>query len=305
MTIAETVRSPPADRLRVLPPLRLLQGLGDLTAHYDVLLCDIWGVVHDGVTADQTACAALAKWAAERGPVVLISNSPRPSPEVVAQMDSLGVPRAAWSDIVTSGDATRALLASRAPGPAFRIGPDRDGPLYEGLGLEFSGLEEADFIACTGPNDDDVETPEDYRHILARAARRDLVMICANPDIVVQRGDRLIYCGGALAKLYVSLGGTVFMAGKPYVPIYDLALERVRALTGGALSVDRVLAIGDGLATDIAGANINDLDVMFIAGGVHGGPGLIESGRLHAPAITRLLAEHGLHADFALASLSW
>ncbi len=285
--------------------VRLIHGLGDLAADYDVLLCDIWGVIHDGVTADQVACAALAKWVATRGPVVLISNSPRPAPEVVAQMDDLSVPRAAWSDIVTSGDATRALLAAQAPGPAFRIGPDRDAPLYAGLGLGFAPLEDAAFIACTGPNDDDVETPEDYRDILTRAAARDMLMICANPDIVVQRGDRLIYCGGALAKLYVSLGGTVFMAGKPHSPIYDVALDRARALTHGGFALDRVLAIGDGLATDIAGANINDLNVLFIAGGVHGGPGLIESGRLNAPAITRLLAEHGLHADFALASLSW
>lgn len=288
-----------------MSPVRLLHGLGDVVADYDVLLCDIWGVIHNGVTADQAACAALARWAATRGPVVLISNSPRPAPEVVAQLDDLGVPRAAWSDIITSGDATRALLAARAPGPAFRIGPDRDAPLYAGLGLDFSPLDDADFIACTGPNDDDVETPEDYRDLLTRAARRDLVMICANPDIVVQRGDRLIYCGGALARLYVSLGGTAFMAGKPYSPIYDLVLERARALAGGSLSMNRVLAIGDGLATDIAGANINDLDVLFIAGGVHGGPGLFESGRLDAVAITQLLAAEGLHADFALPSLSW
>jgi HAD superfamily hydrolase (TIGR01459 family) len=288
-----------------LSSVRLIHGLGDVAADYDILLCDIWGVIHDGVTADQTACAALAKWTAKRGPVVLISNSPRPSPEVIAQLDDLNVPRAAWSDIITSGDATRALLAARAPGPAFRIGPDRDAPLYVGLGLEFSSFDDADFIACTGPNDDDVETPEDYRDLLTRAARRDLVMICANPDIVVQRGDRLIYCGGALAQLYVTLGGDVTMAGKPHDPIYELALARARALGGGSLAMDRVLAIGDGLVTDIAGANRAGLDVLFIAKGVHAGPGLLESGRLNVEAVTRLLADQALHADFALASLSW
>ncbi len=288
-----------------MSPVRLLHGLGDVAAAYDVLLCDIWGVIHDGVTADQAACAALARWAATRGPVVLISNSPRPAPEVVAQLDDLTVPRAAWSDIITSGDATRALLAARAPGPAFRIGPDRDAPLYAGLGLGFSPLDDAAFIACTGPNDDEVETPEDYRNVLTRAAERGLEMICANPDIIVQRGDRLIYCGGALAQLYDSLGGTAIMAGKPHAPIYELALDRARVLTGGGLAMDRVLAIGDGLVTDIAGANRVGLDVLFIAKGVHAGPGLFEHGTLKEPAVTRLLADEGLRADFALASLSW
>ncbi len=305
MITAETVRSPPADPLRALSSVRLIHGLGDIAADYDLLLCDIWGVIHDGVTADQSACAALAQWAATRGPVVLISNSPRPAPEVVAQLDALSVPRAAWSDIVTSGDATRALLAARAPGPAFRIGPDRDAPLYAGLGLAFAALDDATFLACTGPNDDDVETPEDYRAILTRAAERGLEMICANPDIVVQRGDRLIYCGGALAQLYVTLGGEVIMAGKPHAPIYALALGLARALTGGPLGMDRVLAIGDGLATDIAGANRAGLDVLFVAGGVHGGPDLFDDGRLSESAIARLLAGEGLRADFALPSLSW
>ncbi len=285
--------------------LNLLRGLRDLAADYDVLLCDIWGVIHDGVTADQEACDALARWAAAHGPVVLISNSPRPAPEVVAQMDELGVPRAAWSDIVTSGDATRALLAARSPGPAFRIGPDRDGPLYAGLHLAFSSLEDAAFIACTGPDDDEVETPEDYRDILTRAAERGLEMICANPDIVVQRGDRLIYCGGALAQLYVTLGGRAIMAGKPHAPIYDLALDRARLLMGGPVRLRRVLAIGDGLLTDIAGANRAGLDSLFIVGGVHGGPGVFHGGRLHAPAVARLLGDEGLDANFALASLAW
>jgi HAD superfamily hydrolase (TIGR01459 family) len=283
----------------------LIHGLGDLAADYDVLLCDIWGVIHNGVTADQAACAALARWAATRGPVVLISNSPRPSREVVAQLDDLCVPRAAWSNIITSGDATRALLAARAPGPAFRIGPDRDDPLYAGLDLQFSSLDAATFIACTGPNDDDIETPEDYRGVLTRAADRDLEMICANPDIVVQRGDRLIYCGGALAQLYEALGGKAIMAGKPHSPIYELALEQARVLTAGPLALDRVLAVGDGLATDIAGANRAGLDVLFIAGGVHGGPALFEGGSLSAAAVTQLLERQGLHANSALPSLSW
>lgn len=280
-------------------------GLGEIAANYDVLLCDIWGVIHNGVSADPSACAALERWTRERGPVVLISNSPRPSPEVITQLDALKVPRQAWSAIVTSGDATRELLARRAPGRAFRIGPGRDDPLYSGLGLVFAPLGDAAFIACSGPDDDERETPEDYRQILTEAAAHGLEMICANPDIVVQRGDRLIYCGGALARLYQELGGVALMAGKPHSPIYALALDQARALCSSVLSNDRILAIGDGLATDISGANQAELDALFIANGIHGGPALFDHGALREGAVERLLADHGLTARFAMAALAW
>jgi HAD superfamily hydrolase (TIGR01459 family) len=261
---------------------RLIDGLACVASDYDVLLCDVWGVIHNGRESFPTACAALTRWRAERGPVLLISNSPRPGPEVAAQLDGLTVPRDSWTTIVTSGDATRGLLRERAPGPAWRIGPSRDDPLYEGLGLAFSDLEAARFIACTGPNDDEVETPEDYRAILTRAAARDLEMVCANPDRVVQRGDRLIFCGGALADLYEHLGGRVAMAGKPFAPIYDLALSLADQALGRPLDRSRVLAIGDGLATDIAGAQAQGLDRLFIAAGIHGAEVLGADGRLSA-----------------------
>jgi HAD superfamily hydrolase (TIGR01459 family) len=146
-----------------------------------------------------------------------------------------------------------------------------------------------------------VETPEDYRAAFEKAVARDLVMICANPDKVVQRGDRLIYCGGALADLYKDLGGVVLMAGKPYTPIYDLALAKVEQGLGAPLDIGRVLAIGDGVATDVLGANINDLDVLFIAAGIHGG----ETAGLNAAAVDALLARHDARADMAMAELVW
>ena len=206
--------------------------LADIAGDYDVLLCDVWGVIHNGRESFPEACAALATFARERGPVVLISNAPRPSADVLPQLDALGVPRSAWQAFVSSGDATRVLLAERAPGPAWAIGPARDAPLYAGLGLDFAGPETAAFISCTGPEDDERETPEDYRARLEACARRGLTMICANPDRVVQRGDRLIYCGGALADLYAGLDGPVLMAGKPYAPIYDLCIAEAQALIG-------------------------------------------------------------------------
>ena len=284
---------------------RLIDGLACVASDYDVLLCDVWGVIHNGRESFPGACAALARWRAERGPVLLISNSPRPGPEVAAQLDTLAVPRDSWTLIVTSGDATRGLLRQRAPGPAWRIGPPRDEPLYEGLGLAFSDLDEARFIACTGPNDDEVETPEDYRAVLTGAAARDLEMVCANPDRVVQRGDRLIYCGGALAELYEQLGGRVAMAGKPYAPIYALAVALADEPLGRPHDRSRMLAIGDGLATDIAGAQAQDLDRLFIADGIHAAEVRDLDGRLSAGAVDELLARAGLSADFAMGDLAW
>ena len=286
-------------------PPRIPIGLGAVSEPYDATLCDIWGVIHNGRDSFADACAALQRFQRERGPVVLISNSPRPSPDVIAQMQALGVPDDAWSALVTSGDVTRTLLAARAPGPAWAIGPARDASLYEGLGLHFTGPEAAAFISCTGPVDDDVETPEDYREALSIAARRNLPMICANPDRMVQRGDKLIYCGGALADLYETLGGAVVMAGKPHAPIYDAALMAAERLAGRAIPRGRVLCIGDGLSTDILGANRQGLDVLFIAGGVHAADVSAPCGGLDPEALSATLGKERLQASYALAALVW
>ena len=275
----------------------ILAGLSQVADRYDVLLCDVWGVIHNGRENFPAACEALARFQRERGPVVLISNSPRPAEAVKPQLAELGVPDSAWTGFITSGDATRALLAQRSPGPAWRIGPVRDDVLYEGLGLEFAGPSDSAFIACSGPVDDEVETPEDYRADLRIAAGRGLTMICANPDRVVHRGDRLIYCGGALADLYAELGGPVVMAGKPYPAIYDLCLAEASILLGRD---GRALCIGDGAPTDVKGAQAAGLDCLFIYGGIHGA-------ELHGDpsGVGRLLAEHATAAAFAMPHLSW
>ncbi|WP_372782377.1 TIGR01459 family HAD-type hydrolase [Phenylobacterium sp.] len=283
---------------------KLAAGLSQLSADYDVLLCDVWGVIHNGRERFPAACAALARFRAERGPVVLISNSPRPMGPVIEQLDGLGVPREAWSHIVTSGDATRLLLAQRAPGPAWLIGPERDAPLYEGLGLETADLEHAAFISVTGPYDDENDEPGDYRDRFCRGVERGLELICANPDIVVQRGEKLIYCGGALAQLYESLGGRVTMAGKPYPAIYELSLAKAAEAVGRPLDPRRVLCIGDGLPTDIRGANARGLDVLFVASGIHGAETIGPDG-LNVPAVEDLLRQDGLSAAYAIADLVW
>jgi HAD superfamily hydrolase (TIGR01459 family) len=280
-----------------------LHGLSDVADQYDVLLCDVWGVIHNGRDSYPAACEALTRFAATRGPVILISNSPRPSWDVVSQLDQLGVPREAWTGFVTSGDATRVLLKERAPGPAWRLGPERDNVLYEGLGLEFAGPDEAAFIACSGPVNDEVETPEDYRGALTAAADRGLTMICANPDRVVHRGDRLIYCGGALADLFSQLGGEVIMAGKPYPAIYRLCLDE--ALKKTAKPAPRVLCIGDGIPTDVIGAARSGLDCLFIAGGIHSVETAEAEGGMDIDKVAALLDAAGASATFAAMSLNW
>lgn len=276
----------------------VIKGLGALAGRYDALLCDVWGVIHNGREAFPEACAALGHWRQAVGPVILISNAPRPAEAVARQLDGLGVPRNSWSAIVTSGDVSRQLLAARAPGPAFRIGPPKDEPLYAGLGLQFSTVDDAAFVACSGPNDEDVETPEDYRGVLSAAASRSLTMICANPDLVVQRGDTLIYCAGALAKLYEALGGKVTWAGKPYAPIYDLAFK-----AASHPERTRTLAIGDGLLTDLTGAKEQGLDALFVADGVHAAEALTSAGDIDPKRLAALLAP--APPVFTMRALQW
>lgn len=283
-----------------------IAGLSEIASDYDILLCDVWGVIHNGRESWAEACEALARFHREGGHVVLISNSPRPASDVIAQLDGLKVPRESWQAFVTSGDATRAELAKLAPGPVWIIGPERDGTLYEGLGLTpAKGAEDAAFLSVTGLLDDETETPEDYRASLKAAAERGLDLICANPDRIVQRGDKIIYCGGALADVYEELGGRVIMAGKPYGPIYALALAEAERLLGRTVDRSRVLCIGDGVITDVMGANEQALDCLFIAQGIHGDAAQGPDGRI-APALAAdLLKAETTYARYAALDLKW
>jgi HAD superfamily hydrolase (TIGR01459 family) len=284
----------------------LITGLAEIADRYDAVLCDVWGVIHNGRDSFSDACAALTRFQETRGPVVLISNAPRPSNDVVSQLRMLGVPDSAWSGFVTSGDATRYALAERAPGPAWAIGPARDASLYDGTGVAFAEtLDGAAFVSATGLFDDEVETPEDFRDRLTVCAARGLLMICANPDIVVQRGDKMIYCAGALAALYETLGGKVLMAGKPHAPIYAAAYAEAERLAGGPLPKDKMLAIGDGLPTDVKGAANEGLPVLFIASGIHAADTMTSDGQLHPDRLAALLTGAGAKADFAAAALRW
>lgn len=244
-----------------------IAALNDIADRYDVILCDVWGVLHNGVSAFPDASAALAGARARGVKVVLITNSPRPSDGVIRQMDGIGVSREAYDRIVTSGDVTRKLI-SAGPKQIYFMGSERELPLVEGLGVEMTDEEKTQMIVCAGFRDDETETPEMYRDLLERFAARNVPMICANPDLVVERGHRLIPCAGAIATLYEEIGGQTRIAGKPHAPIYEAALAEARELRGD-FELSRVLAIGDGMPTDVRGAVSQGLDLLYISAGIH------------------------------------
>jgi HAD superfamily hydrolase (TIGR01459 family) len=236
---------------------------------YDVLLSDVWGVVHNGVAATVNACDALRQFRAQGGTVVLITNAPRPGEFVQKFIDGLHVPRESYDAIVSSGDVTRALIRDRAGERVGHIGPARDLPIFEGVGALVVPIENADYVVCSGLYDDTTEGPEDYDDVLATMLARKLPMICANPDIVVERGEHLVYCAGAIADRYAAKGGNVVYAGKPYRPIYDQAMAAARKARGQDSAHDRVLAIGDSVRTDLKGAAAFGIDCLFVTAGIH------------------------------------
>lgn len=250
-----------------------INGLSEIASGYDALLCDAWGVIHNGAALLPGAADAMMRFRQERGPIVILTNAPKPADVIPPQLEKLKLPRAAWDAIVTSGDSTRAEIERFLPNPAFRIGPPFDDPLFEGMAIEFVSLDDAAFIVCTGLDDGFTEEPAQYRDRLRTAADRGLPMVCANPDIQVNWGGRLMWCAGALAEIYESFGGSVVYGGKPYPPIYQLAGKAVEKARGAGAPPPRLLAIGDGLNTDILGANKAGIDALLVVGdgGLHVG----------------------------------
>jgi HAD superfamily hydrolase (TIGR01459 family) len=276
-----------------MPP-QILTGLREIATDYDALVCDVWGVLHDGQAARQEAVDALRQFRETGGRVVLLSNAPRPKRDVETMFKRLGVALDCYDEIVTSGIATRVDLETRKPATMFHLGPERDRGIFEGLGIALTDIEEAEIVLNSGLFDDDVETPDDYKDRLARMKARGLLMLCANPDWVVQRGGKLIWCAGALGDAYEKIGGEVIYYGKPMTAIYDF----VRA---AAPEARRMLAIGDGLHTDVKGANAAGIDALFIADGIHGE----EIGAVTSEHMAELFAKAGVRARAAMRALVW
>ena len=249
--------------------LRFVEQLRDLVGGVEVILSDIWGVVHNGLESFPEACEALHTYRQRGGTVILITNAPRPADSVQRQLRKLGVADETYDAIVSSGDLTRNFVADHPGKKIFWIGPERDSSIHRGLDAVMAPLEQADYIICTGLFDDETESAEDYRVMMLRAREHKLPLICANPDIVVERGDRLIYCAGAIAELYRELGGEAIFYGKPHRPIYERAMALAAERRGQPTSLDRVLAIGDSVRTDLTGALGFGIDCLFLTRGIH------------------------------------
>ena len=276
-----------------------------LARDYDVVLCDVWGVVHNGLAAFPAACEALIRFRQRGGTTILITNAPRAGEAVGRILDRLKVSRQAYDAITSSGDVTRSIVKSRIAQSVFHLGPERDLSIFAGLDVRFAPPESADYVVCSGLFDDTTETPESYRDLLASLRARARFMVCANPDIVVERGDALVYCAGALADAYAALGGEVLYCGKPHAPIYELALATTETLRDGRTpDHGRVLAIGDSVRTDLKGAAAFGLDCMFVTSGIH----VEEYGSRDAPdlaALNAMFAAAGVKPRGVMRELVW
>jgi HAD superfamily hydrolase (TIGR01459 family) len=290
-----------------------LAGLSAIAQHYDVILSDIWGVVHNGKAAFTDACAALTRFRKGGGTVVLITNAPRPNAPVLEQLAHLKVPLSAFDDIVTSGDVTLELIAAHGAAPVHHIGPERDLSLFDTLARmpgarcpPMTPLREAKYVVVTGLFNDFVDTPDDYVPALMEMRARNMPMICANPDIVVHVGAKLLYCAGAIAQRYAEMGGAPVCAGKPFSPIYERALALAGAHRGGPAAKARVLAIGDALATDIAGAAEQGIEALMVTDGIHRDELHGAGGSFDEAAFARLAAEAKLPPPrWRMRSLAW
>lgn len=288
------------DHPSALNPIPLIASISEVAHGREAWLTDIWGVMHNGVVPFTTACEACTRFRLEGGLVLLLSNAPRPAPSVVAQLDRIGVPRFAYDAVLTSGDAARALVAAYRGRPVYPLGPERDLPLYEGLDVTLSDASSAEAVSCTGLFDDEIETPADYIEVLEGFAARALPMVCANPDLTIERGDKIVYCAGALALEYEKMGGQVAYAGKPYLPIYDMAFARLAEIKGRPIERANILAIGDGVRTDIKGAAAAKLDSVFVASGIH-----LSGGDVTPEALAELFPDPTVRPIAAMTGLHW
>ncbi len=276
-----------------VPKPPILSSAADLLGRYDVLLCDVWGVVHDGRTAYPGANDALPRFRANGGTVVLVSNAPMTAPAVAHLLDDKGVRRDAWDLIVPSGDIALRHIAEKGYKRIYGIGHrTRDASFFDAVPQLVDDMRDADALACTGLVDDRRETPEQYIPTLEKALALKLPFVCVNPDLAVHVGHDLLPCAGALAAIYEARGGSVFWGGKPHPVAYATGLERAEEKRGKAVDKRRVLGVGDAVRTDLKAASNAGVDALFIAGGLHRGD-LMVDGKIDEAALARTLdAEH-------------
>jgi len=280
--------------------IEIVSSIAPLALGKKAWFVDIWGVMHNGVAPFESAVAACRRFREDEGIVVLVSNAPRPHTAVAAQLDKIGVARDAYDAIVSSGDTSRGLIAGLDGKRVYHLGPERDLPLYEGLGVTLGDVAAAQTIVCTGLFDDEKDAPRDYLKTLTALAARGVPMICANPDLAVERAGRIIPCAGAVAALYEQLGGRVDYAGKPHLPIYTATFALVERLAGRAVAKSEILAIGDGVKTDIAGAALAGIASVYIASNVHLGGAAMDGAALEA-----MFPESAGRPVAAMAALAW
>lgn len=283
----------------------VIRSLSEIASGYDAVLCDLWGVYHNGVAPHATAVAALRQFRENGGSVALLTNAPRPHFSVAKQLAAMGAPTDSHDAIVSSGDATVAALKTGAFGDkCCHIGPDRDLDLFADLGIERVSMSDAEFILCSGLFDDSTEGPEDYAETIAEGLALGLTMLCANPDVIVDRGERRLYCAGAIAAAYENAGGAVRYFGKPHAPVYQQAVARVSEAAGRDFPRARILAIGDGPATDIRGAAENGFDSLFVAGGLAAETLLDEDGAVRCDRLPDYFSEHNIEPTYTIAMLA-
>lgn len=247
----------------------ILRSLSELDGRYDVLFCDLWGCLHDGKRVYPAAVEALRRFRAGGGTVILMTNAPRPAFSVERHLERLGCPLDVRDGVVSSGDAALASVNAGDWGRrVFHIGADKDEAFFEVAQVERVALEEAESVLVTGLVDDLTETPDDYAPLLAAAQARALRMLSANPDVHVDVGERRIWCAGGIAQAYEALGGETAAYGKPHAPIYAMGRAMVDSLRGAPVPDARILCVGDGIHTDVAGGAAQGLDTLFVTGGL-------------------------------------
>jgi HAD superfamily hydrolase (TIGR01459 family) len=284
-------------------PVPLIEHFAEIRSRYDAIICDVWGVLHNGLAVTPAANATLIAARESGMAVAMLTNAPRMPAEIEKFIAHLGGDNRGWDALVSSGGVTRHIMEKHGDRPFHHVGPPRDVGVFLGLEARPVPFDEADYLLCTGLIDDERETAETYRPMLEAMLGRGTELICANPDIVVERGHRLVPCAGAIADLYERMGGPVTWIGKPHPLVYAFALGRIEEKLGRPVDKSRILAIGDALRTDVAGANAFGVDSLFVLDGIHSAELGLKTAGLSADALQSFFARAAQRPTYATLAL--